>query len=296
MLTATTRDELTQVSPPEAVEHEAVEHEARLVGMRGRGFSTPTLAAVDRRRSQLWTMAFSGLVCLAVSTAVLTSGNRGNLGLANTMGFRVGTVVLMVALAAYVMDKEHHLRLLAHMLISERVTAAATADRLKELETLHAASTAMNSVLLIEEVLKLILSSAFDLLDASGGSIMLLEDADTLVVVCAVGNASTERDRIKLGQGFAGRVALQRAPILVQGVAADGRELATGSAVCVPMIHRDQLFGVLSLSGASDQVYTDFDVRSVSLFAGHAAIAIANARLYDAERDLNAKLSEALLR
>ena len=53
---------------------------------------------------------------------------------------------------------------------------------------------------------------------------------------------------------------------------------------------------MLNLSGSTDRVYTDYDLQSVSLFAGHAAIAIANARLYEAERELNEKLSEALLR
>lgn len=288
MVTATAQDGLKAPRPP------TVEHVARLVGMRR--FSTPTLAGIDRRRSQLWTLAFSGLVLLAASTAVLTSGDDRDLGLASTGAFRFGTVALMVALAAYVMEKEHHLRLLAQMLISERVAAAAMADRLKELETLHASGTAMNSLLLIEEVLKLILSSAFELLQPLGASIMLLEGSDTLAVVCAVGHGSVDRARTKVGEGLAGRVALARAPILVQGQAADGQALPAESAVCAPLIHRGQLFGVLNLSGSTDRVYTDYDLQSVSLFAGHAAIAIANARLYDTERELNEKLSEAQLR
>src|SRR5437016_11647927 len=80
--------------------------EARLVGLRG--VSTPTLEAVDRRRSQLWTVAFSGLVCLAASLAVLASEGSHDLGVVSSAPFRVGTVLLVVGLAAYVMDKEHH--------------------------------------------------------------------------------------------------------------------------------------------------------------------------------------------
>ena len=165
-----------------------VAREARIVGIKD--FSTPTLEAVDRRRSQLWTLAFSGLVCLAAAVALLTSGAGHYLGFANRTGFRVGTVVLVIALAAYVVEKERHLRRLARLLVDERVLGAALSNRLKELAMLYEAGKAMNSVLVVDDVLQLILSSAFELLEASSGSIMLLENNDVLVVVCEVGNAS----------------------------------------------------------------------------------------------------------
>ncbi len=272
--------------------HRAVEYEARTAGLRG--FAPPTLEAVDRRRSELWTMAFAGLVCLAAGVAILTSGNGHHLGIANSIQFRVGTVALVVALAAYVIDKEHHLRRLAQMLVNERVVAEAMSDRLKELTTLCEAGEAMNSMLLIEEVLKLILSSAFELLEASSGSIMLLEDPDTLAAVCAVGDTAI-RTRIKVGEELAGGVARRRVPSMIQGRVSDRGTGPVESALCVPLIHRDVLFGVLELRGSPERVYNEFDVRAVSLFAGHAAIAIANARLYDSERELNTRLSAALL-
>ena len=62
--------------------------EARLGGIRDR----PTLDAVDRRRSQLWTLVFAGLVALAAGIAVLASGTVGDLGIAGTLPFRIGTV------------------------------------------------------------------------------------------------------------------------------------------------------------------------------------------------------------
>src|SRR5579863_1791139 len=70
-----------------------LEQEARIVGIKG--FSTPTLEAVDRRRSQLWTVVFAGLVCLSAAVALLTSKAGHRLGFANGIGFRVGTVVLV---------------------------------------------------------------------------------------------------------------------------------------------------------------------------------------------------------
>jgi hypothetical protein len=281
MATAT----LDRAAPPGGTQPLA--HEARLVGIRAR---KPTLEAVDRRRSQLWTLVFAGLVALAAGIAVLASGTVGDLGIAGTLPFRIGTVVLVVALAAYVVEKELHLRRLAQLLIVERITAATMQERLRELEALQTAGTAMNSVLVIEEVLRVILTSAVELLRPRGGSILLLEDSDTLVVVCTVGDAVAGATRSRVGEGLAGRVAMHQQPVLVSGAAVDGSPVPTESAICVPLLHRGQLLGVLQLSGSDDRVFTDVDVQSAALFADHAAIAIANARLTDTERDLHARL------
>jgi diguanylate cyclase (GGDEF)-like protein len=71
--------------------------------------------------------------------------------------------------------------------------------------------------------------------------------------------------------------------------------LETESAVCVPLIHRDDVLGVLILKGTGDHLYSEHDLRAVSLFAEHAAIAVANARLYEAERALSVELSHRVV-
>jgi len=250
------------------------EREARIVGIKN--VSTPTLEAVDRRRSQLWTLAFSGLVCLATAVALLTSGVGHHLGFASRSGFRVGTVLLVVALAGYVMEKERHLRRLAHLLLDERVAAAGLSDRLKKVAMLHEAGRAMNSDLVIDDVLQLILTSAFELLEGSSGSIMLIEEPDTLVVVCELGNSSVRGALIKLGEGIAGQVASERKPLLIAGSVSKRGDYKVGSTVCAPLLHRGRLLGVLSLNNTPDRVFSEHDLRAVSMFAEHAAIAVAN--------------------
>ena len=156
-------------------------------------------------------------------------------------GFRIGTVVLVVALAGYVMEKERHLRRLSTLLVNERVLGAALSNRLKELAVLYEAGKALNSVLVIDEVLQLILSSAFELLEASSGFIMLLEGPDNLVVSCRAGVVTEDGDRLELGEGIAGRV-----PAGPGAAAHPGDRVGEGptsrreSAVCVPLIHRDR--------------------------------------------------------
>jgi diguanylate cyclase (GGDEF)-like protein len=269
-----------------------LEREARIVGIRG--FSTPSLEAVDRRRSQLWTVAFAGLASMAAAVGLLTSSGGHHLGFANRLGFRIGTVVLVVALAGYVMEKERHLRRLSTLLVNERVLGAALSNRLKELAVLYEAGKALNSVLVIDEVLQLILSSAFELLEASNGFIMLLEGPD-LVVACDAGAVPDEEGRLELGEGIASRVLRDREPLLIQGSVSEKGRLETESAVCVPLIHRGDVLGVLILKGTADHLYSEHDLRAVSLFAEHAAIAVANARLYEAERALSVELSHRVV-
>lgn len=262
-----------------------VEHEARIVGLKD--FSTPTLEAVDQRRSQLWTIAFAALVCLSTAVALLTTEGTRHLGFANRVGFRIGTVVLVIGLAAYVIEKERHLRRLANLLVDERVRAAGLSNRLKELAVLYEAGKAMNSVLVVDDVLSLILSSAFELLEAASGSIMLLDESDSLREACRAG----EPDTLALSDGIAKRVVADKEPLLAHGRVIEKGRVDNQSTVCVPLIHRGQVLGALSLSGSTERIYSEHDLRAISLFAEHAAIAVANARLYETERDLRARIS-----
>ena len=276
-------------SPPSPIDFFAtptvVEREARIVGIRG--FSTPTLEAVDRRRSQLWTLAFAGLVCLSVAVALLSSKSARHLRFVEGNGFRIGTVLLVVGLALYVVEKERHLRRLAKLLTDERVLAAALSNRLKEVALLYEAGKAVNSVLVVSDVLKLILSSASELLEASSGSIMLLDESGGLNVVCQAGRPD---ERLGPNDNIARRVVEDLEPLLIHVPVPDKDHANAESAVFVPLVHRDQPLGVLTLNGEIGHAYSEHDLRAVALFAEHAAISVANARLYEAEKELTASL------
>jgi two-component system, OmpR family, sensor histidine kinase KdpD len=116
-------------------------------------------------------------------------------------------------------------------------------------------------------------------------------EGNDLVVACAHGNEHAEGGRVQLGEGIAGHVASSREALLVQGKADPGdfpglvpHERAVVSAISAPLIHRDELLGVLNVNSSGERIFTEFDLRAVSLFAEQAATAIANARLYETER------------
>jgi len=275
--------------------------QARLVGLKE--FETPTLEAVERRRWQLWVVS---IIILLGAPALLTIASLSPdvfsaIGLDRSGisidGFRVLMLILTVVFAGYTAEKEVSLRRLTRMLIDERVLTAALSNRLSEVSALLEAGKAMNSVLELDAVLDIILNSASSLLEADGGSIMLGDDesARTLRAVCVRGNDGAIGAVAHLDEGIAGRVAETREPLLVTGQTR-GRKKSTESAMCVPLLHRTQLLGVLNINGSVHRRFTEYDLRALSLFAEQAAAAIANARLYEIEKLHVAELLEGELR
>ena len=273
---------------------------ARLVGLRD--FHSPTLEAVERRRWQLWLVSVIFLLTLSalITVASVWPAALSSIGVSegrlSTDAFRVLLLILTVAFAGYTAEKESNLRRLNRLLVEERVLTAALSNRLSEVSALLDAGKAMNSVLDIESVLDIILNSATSLLEADGGSIMLTtDDSASLRSVCVRGNELAVDAVVAIDEGIAGRVARTWEPVLITGQRT-GRHAAVETAMCVPLIHRSQLLGVLNINGTTGRRYTEYDLRALHLFAEQAAAAIANARLYDIERRHVAELVEGELR
>jgi signal transduction histidine kinase len=280
-----------------AADRQELAREARVVGLRD--FSTPSLEAVERRRSQLWTVAFVVMAALAAGLVLMASSGARSVGLFKHLPVRVGLVLLTMAFSLYVLEKEIHLRRLTRLLLDERVLTAALSNRLKELAALVTVGKAVNSVLNLNQVLNIILSSALELLGAEGGSIMLLEGADELRAVCVRGHSHAEGARLKIGESIAGYVAQEREPLLISGPASRERfknlvlqDAPVQSALSVPLLHREDVLGVLNVHASANRTFTEYDLRALGLFAEHAAVSIANARLYEAERTHVSELVE----
>jgi two-component system sensor histidine kinase KdpD len=270
---------------------------ARTAGLRE--FATPKLEDVDRRRSQLWVLSL--LVGLAVPGAMVALGFDvfGDWfdGMMDLAKVRLILLALLVAILGYVAEREHALRHLTELLVDERVLTAALVARVEELDLLLRASKAMNSTLQPHRVLEVILRSASDLLRAAEGSIQLIcPDDPDMLEVAAVHGATTARlgQRQVIGEGVAGQVAASREALLVTGPhAASRRVRALGSALVVPLEHRGALVGILNLSVEQDgEQFTEFQLRSVAVFAETASAAIANARNHQSTEEQVAALTE----
>ena len=271
---------------------------ARIVGLRE--FHTPSLEAVERRRLQLWLVMAVMLLSLAgvavVSSWWASDGDRPMW--LSPMVMRASVVALTVAFCIYAFEKELHLRRLTFMLADERVLTAALTNRLRETSALLEAGKAVNSALELQHVLDVILRSSLELLEGATGSIMLLEGRRRLRVVAVQGNEQARGQEVELGAGVAGYVAEEMEPLLITGEADRSmfRNLAVraqrvDSGMSVPLVNREEVLGVLNLNAGPDRLFTEYDLRAVSLFAEQAAAAISNARLFEMERAHTAELT-----
>ncbi|MEA2487705.1 MAG: two-component system, OmpR family, phosphate regulon sensor histidine kinase PhoR [Actinomycetota bacterium] len=204
------------------------------------------------------------------------------------------------AVACYALVRERGYHAALRSLEQQEKTTTELSARLYELSTLSEVGKTVATSLDLNEVLDVILHSSVDLLRATEGSIMLLEDDKKhLQVVSYLGPRleTVMKGRATLGTGVSGRVAESRESMLIQGDAVPGREEQgsrhINSAMSVPLVKGDELLGVLNLSETEGmRRFNELDLATLGLFAEHAAIAIGNARLFEAEREAVLRLED----
>src|SRR6185437_6105997 len=125
------------------------------------------------------------------------------------------------------------------------------ADRLRRLQQLTDAAL---SSLELDELLSTLLDRIRTLLDVDTAAVLLLEDGDDELVARAAVGIEEEVEqgvRIPIGVGFAGRVAAEREPVILDDVDhADVRnpilrEKGVKSLLGVPLLARGVVIGVL---------------------------------------------------
>src|SRR6476469_7939129 len=193
-----------------------IRHEARVAGLREA--RSPSIEMVERRRMQLWFLTFVIVIVLGLATLV-ASWTTGNVGLISGEPWilRSAVAALGLGFCFYAVAKEIHLHRLSRLLVDERVLNSAMANRLQMNAALFNAGKALNSVLDLDDVLDAILANALDLLGGATGSVMLVEDEESLRVVAVRGSRFARDARVKLGESIAGRVARSREPLLISG-------------------------------------------------------------------------------
>ncbi len=170
------------------------------------------------------------------------------------------------------------------------------ASRLRRLQLVTDAALAH---LELDELLGELLARIRDALDAETVAILLLDrDANELVARAAVGleEEVEQGTRIPIGQGFAGRVAADRLPIILEDVDhADVlnpilRQKKIKSLLGVPLIVNSEILGMLHVNTLSRQAFNPNDVELLQLVADRVSLAIEHARLFEAERSARRRL------
>jgi two-component system, OmpR family, sensor histidine kinase KdpD len=264
-----------------------------------------TLSDVDRRRTQLWSVSLFVVGMLMAVIAILLLGEEWlpeDIRLENLSSWVFGVLIggLLLAFLIYVVEKERSLRRLTKLLVEERVRSTTLSTWVSELSALSEVGKALNATLRVEEVFRLILGSSLDLLGANEGAIMLMNDSKKELEIASYKGPREEEMKertVLLDETIMGEVAEKQQPLLLHADEIrqrDGDFLdGVQSAMCVPLVRRDELLGVLSVHETEGKkVFTELDLNALEFFAEHAAIAIGNARLFQSERETIARLEE----
>src|SRR3954471_9386742 len=201
---------------------------------------------------------------------------------------------------------EEHSRLLT--LVASRIASGVENARLytrvsrqaQTLTLLNEISRDLTSILNLDELMQSIAETLTRLIDYQMFSILLLDDRGTLVHRFSLRfkeNIQLKHD-IPIGRGLVGAAAELKQAILVPDVSKDPRYIManpeTKSELCVPLIHKGGVIGVLDLEHTRRNYFTEDHKRTMTTLAAQLAIAIENARLYERIAKQEARLEKEL--
>jgi signal transduction histidine kinase len=164
---------------------------------------------------------------------------------------------------------------------------------------LQAVTDAALSHLELDELLDELLARVRDALEVDTCSVLLIDElTGELVPRAAVGiDARLAMGvRIPLGKGFAGRVAAERTPIVLNDVEhADVlnpslRQKGIKTLLGAPLLISGAPIGVLHVGTLVPRAFDDADIELLRLAADRAALAIWHAKIFEAERGARERL------
>jgi sigma-B regulation protein RsbU (phosphoserine phosphatase) len=196
------------------------------------------------------------------------------------------------------------------MLIASRVAIGVENARLytrvarqaKQLGLLNEISRELTSILNLDELFKRIGELLLRLIDYQMFSILLL-DAKRKKLQHRFSLRFKESVQLKhdilLGRGLVGYAAEQNKTVVVPDVTRDDRYIPlnpeTMSELCVPLVYKGEVIGVLDLEHTRGNFFTEEHARVVKTLAAQIAISIENARLYEKIERQELRLEKDLL-
>lgn len=272
------------------------------------------IRATEIQEEGLWLLALLIIFLLSVSLFLITATEdaRGPVSafvapITLVLGSDVTTcflLVMVLLITAYIRERLAHRwrenrRLIGELTRKER----ALKKKDVQLRTWGELSHALIANFDLPRLLDLIVTTAIEVTGADRGSVMLLDDEQGVLTIKAAKGIDEEimrTTRLKLGEGIAGRVALSGKPLLL-GRAHDQptlrplqqRQKEISSAIAVPLRIEERIVGTLNVNEANRTTeFGEDDLRSLTLFADQAALALEKAQLYrDSQHQLEKLLS-----
>ncbi len=189
---------------------------------------------------------------------------------------------------------EEHKRLLT--LFASRIATGIENARLytrvsrqaRQLTLLTEISRELTSILNVDQLLKRIAELVTRIIDFQMFSILLLDPSGTLLqhrFSLRFNESVKLKHEIPLGVGLVGYAAQHKQAVLAPDVSKDSRYInanpETRSELCIPLIYKDKVIGVLDIEHTRRGYFTGDHVRTMTTLAAQVAIAIENATLYE---------------
>ena len=166
-------------------------------------------------------------------------------------------------------------------------------ERASEQQALIDTLADLSAELELSKLLDSVLKRATTLLDVTAGELAIYdEDRKELVVVASHNMPTDERGtRMAVGEGAMGHVAGTLEPLIIpryqewEGRSGKYTQTEIQAAMATPLLIGSRLVGVIaSVHSDPGRQFGEADLRKLAMFAPQAAIAIENARLFEAEK------------
>ncbi len=169
-----------------------------------------------------------------------------------------------------------------------------TREQLEDrLAALHLASLELVSDLSLDTLLERIVQLARDLAGARYAALGVMDENGDLSQFIPVGMSKEQIERIEhppVGRGLLGMMGEQRSPVRIPNIAEDPHSIGfppnhprMRSFLGVPVLQGDRILGQIYLTDKMNyHEFTEQDERVLETLAAYAAVAITNARLYEA--------------
>jgi len=169
----------------------------------------------------------------------------------------------------------------------KKISNSQYVEQIKALSTI---SKAITSDLYLEDILRLIVTVTAEVMHSKICLLMLIDENNKELVVRATQSVSDEYNKkpnIKLGEGIAGKVALENRPIVVLDVKKDPRYVNTRiaekeglcSLLSVPLSVKGKVIGVINCYTSSPHQFSNTEITVLTTVANEAAIAIEHTEL-----------------
>ncbi len=163
----------------------------------------------------------------------------------------------------------------------------------QELETVFQVSSSVITFSSSKEILELVARLTVEVMKVQACSLRLYNSEKKLLYPGSsfgLQGDYLEKTPLHLGEGISGLVVKERLPIVVKDVLKDERvryplevsKQGYRSILAVPILFCDEALGTLTVYGKIPRNFTENEIKFLATFASQAALAIKNARFYEA--------------